>query len=134
MSKTARKVIEITITQRISVDAEIADEIVWLNQQGVRTEGSCSGHGSAKPTAMIIPSNAKRAEELGYAPRYCEGPGYFEITLQGTDYPWPNQQVKGWEGRQGAVKHHAGESPSEAVPQGWCMACILPWGLWSSGG
>ena len=53
---------EVVITQRITVDSEIADEIVALNAAGVRTEGSCSGHGITKPTAMITPSSAEPAQ------------------------------------------------------------------------
>ena len=79
-----RETVTVTITQRIEVDAEIADEIVWLNQQGVRTEGSCSGHGTAKPTALIKPSGVERAKELGYIPWQIEGLGLFEIKLRGS--------------------------------------------------
>ena len=74
---------EVVITQRISVDSEIADEIVALNAAGVRTEGSCSGHGIAKPTAMIKPSSVERARELGYQPWFIEDIGLFEIKLGG---------------------------------------------------
>jgi hypothetical protein len=85
------KVKEIGIIQRIVVDAEIADEIEWLNEQGVRTEGSCSGHGEELPTAMITPSSVERARKLGYMPR-MKNNGLFEMTLLGlkgerkTDY------------------------------------------------
>ena len=74
----------VTITQRIEVDSEIADEIVWLNQEGIRTEGSCSGHGIAKPTAMIKPSSVEKAKELGYTPWHIEDLGLFEIKLRGS--------------------------------------------------
>jgi len=70
-----KKTITVTITQRIDLDTEIADEIVWLNQQGVRTESSCSGHGTAHPTAMIKPSSVERAKELGYTPWLVEDLG-----------------------------------------------------------
>ena len=72
----------VTITQQIKVDAEIADEIVWLNQEGVRTEGSCSGHGIARPTAMIKPSSVEKAKQLGYTPWHIEDLGLFEIKLR----------------------------------------------------
>ena len=75
--------IAVTITQSILVDADIADEIVWLNEQGVRTEGSCSGHGMDLPTAMIKPSSAEQAKELGYVPWFVEDVGLFEIKLRG---------------------------------------------------
>ena len=74
---------EVVISQRITVDSEIADEIVWLNANGVRTEGSCSGHGIVKPTAMIKPSSADKARELGYTPWLVEDLGLYEIKLRG---------------------------------------------------
>jgi hypothetical protein len=73
--------VNIIITQQIEVDAEIANEIIWLNHQGVRTESSCSGHGNVRPTALITPSSKARAEELGYIPEYMEDLGYFKLTL-----------------------------------------------------
>jgi len=75
--------VTVTITQRLEVDAEIADEIVWLNEQGVRTEGCCSGHGETLATAMIKPSSVARAKELGYAPWHIVDLGLFEIKLHG---------------------------------------------------
>jgi hypothetical protein len=77
------KTTEVIITQRITVDSEIADEIVWLNANGVRTEGSCSGHGITKPTAVIKNSSAVRARELGYQPWFIEDLGLHEIKLRG---------------------------------------------------
>ena len=74
---------EIVITQRITVDSEIADEIVWLNANDVRTEGSCSGHGIVKPTALIKPSSADKARELGYTPWLVDDLGLYEIKLRG---------------------------------------------------
>jgi len=71
------------IQQIIDVNESIAEEIVWLNEQGVRTEGSCSGHGKSKPSALILPGSAEQAQELGYSPSYREG--LFEIELQGCD-------------------------------------------------
>jgi len=73
----------VLITQQIIVDSEIADEIVWLNANGVRTESSCSGHDKSKATAMIKPSGAERAQELGYQTQYIEDRGLFEIKLRG---------------------------------------------------
>lgn len=77
-----RETVEITITQRIKVDRCIAEEIKWLNDQGVRTEGCCCGHGRTKANAMITPSSYKRAKELGYKPLYSRKTGLFKITLQ----------------------------------------------------
>jgi hypothetical protein len=64
------------------VDDDIAAEILWLNRQGVRTVGSCSGHGQTAPSALIRNSSAGRAEELGYAPELDES-GYHSILLKG---------------------------------------------------
>ena len=75
----------ITITQSIIVDAEIADEIKWLNEQGVRTESSCAGHGGYLPHALIRPSSADLARELGYSPEYDSQSGLFRVDLLGRD-------------------------------------------------
>jgi len=74
----------IAITPQIWVDAEIAAEIQWLNSRGVRTEGSCSGHGKAPPNAIIKPSSAARARELGYEPVCVDG--IWGIELDGEDF------------------------------------------------
>ena len=74
--------VTVLITQRITVDAEIADEIVWLNEQGVRTEGSCAAHGETAATAMITASSVERARGLGYAPAYVGGNDLFEMELR----------------------------------------------------
>jgi transcriptional regulator with XRE-family HTH domain len=71
--------IEVTLPRRVRVDARIAAEVVWLNQQGVVTEGSCAG---PPPTAMIKPSGAERALRLGYEPQYREDVELFEIRLK----------------------------------------------------
>jgi len=76
---------EITIRQRVTVDAEIADEIAWLNEQGVRTEACCSGHGQEPPHALIKPSSASRAEELGYSVDWDAHPPLVKIELMGKD-------------------------------------------------
>ncbi len=60
---------EIHLTRTVEVDAEIAEEIIWLNEQGVVTESSCSGHGKWPPTALICPSSVEKAKELGYEPK-----------------------------------------------------------------
>jgi hypothetical protein len=63
----------VQITQTITVDACIADEIVALNAAGVHTLNSCCGHGRPS-VALIKPSSADRARELGYSPvRIGEG-------------------------------------------------------------
>jgi hypothetical protein len=64
----------VTITPKpfdVKIDACIADEIVWLNEQGVYTAGSCCGHGKDKPTALINVNHGsiQRAIELGYDPK-----------------------------------------------------------------
>lgn len=85
--------IQMTIPQYISVDSEVAEEIYWLNERGVRTEASCSGHGDEEPNALIRPSSVKLAEELGYKPEehfLANGKpsGLFKIQLRGitSDY------------------------------------------------
>ena len=75
---------EIIIEQRISVDAEIADEIRWLNSRGVHTESSCSGHGQLVPSAAIAPSSVERARELGYEPIFDSD--VWTIELRGDDF------------------------------------------------
>jgi hypothetical protein len=56
----------ITIRQSIVVDACLADLIVTLNEQGVRTTGCCCGHGKGPGSVTITPSSIERASELGY--------------------------------------------------------------------
>jgi hypothetical protein len=75
--------IKIEITQRIKVDKCIAEEIKWLNSQGVRTEGSCCGHGKSYSQALIKPSSVNKAKELGYNPIYLDNVGLWEIKLKG---------------------------------------------------
>lgn len=70
--------IEVTLTRHVMVDAVIAPEIVWLNSQGVVTEGCCAG---PPPTALITPSSRMAARRLGYEPADYR-PGLYEITLK----------------------------------------------------
>jgi hypothetical protein len=72
---------EITITQVIKVDACIADEIAFLNANGVRTENSCCGHGNYHASALILPSSLRRAEGMGYKVTAMVG-GLYEIELK----------------------------------------------------
>lgn len=69
--------IEVTLARKVFVDAAIAAEIVWLNSQGVVTEGCCKG---PPPTAMIVPSSVGKALELGYIAQPCAG--LYEIILK----------------------------------------------------
>jgi hypothetical protein len=76
----------VTITPRpftVKIDECIADEIVWLNKQGVYTAGSCCGHGKDKPTALIHVNHGsiQRAIELGYDPKPYT-PMLWEIELK----------------------------------------------------
>lgn len=71
--------IQITLTRHVMVDAAIAPEIVWLNSQGIETAGCCAG---PPATALIMPSSAERARELGYEPEYREAIRLFEIELK----------------------------------------------------
>lgn len=79
LSSTAHGQIQVTLPRRVFVDATIAVELVWLNESGVETRGCCTG---PPAVAMIIPSSACRAKELGYAPLYMEDVGLFEIKLK----------------------------------------------------
>ena len=74
----------VVIQQEITVDSCIADEIVELNRLGVRTEGSCCGHGKGFPAALITPSSAEKALKLGYEVTAgpCSRGGFCEIKLK----------------------------------------------------
>lgn len=74
----AHKTIEVTLSHRVEVDAVIAQEVVWINSQGVVTVSSCQG---PPATALILPSSAKRALEIGYFPVYQEDIGLFQFDL-----------------------------------------------------
>ena len=74
--------IEIEIVQKIRVDRCIADEIKWLNANGIRTESCCCGHGKQAPEALIKPSSASTAKKFGYNPVFCPDTGFFKITLK----------------------------------------------------
>lgn len=54
----------------IEVDACIAEELIFLNDNGVKTVASCCGHGKHYPNALILSSSKRRAKELGYFPIY----------------------------------------------------------------
>lgn len=79
----AKRLAQVTITvpRRITVDAEIADEIYWLNEHGISTVGCCSGHGKSVPTALITPSSVEAAEAMSYHPEYQGDTGLFQIRL-----------------------------------------------------
>lgn len=85
----------VTLTRRVMVDTMIASEVVWLNSQGIVTEGCCAG---PPPTAMILPSSVTAARRLGYEPKYL-GLGLYEITLK--------SEVKGNSDRGRLVKELA---------------------------
>lgn len=70
----------------VAVDACIADEIQMLNNKGIKTLGSCCGHGKAgqiveytngfgdwkshehPPHVLIVKKSNELAQELGYKP------------------------------------------------------------------
>lgn len=72
--------------KRVKVDACIADEIQWLNDQGIITLGCCCGHGKAgfiyevenaygkwkghrePPQVSIKEQCVEKSKELGYRP------------------------------------------------------------------
>ena len=58
---------EIRISQRIPVDACVAEEIIELNEMfSIRTEGCCCGHQREPAWAMIVPGHKTKAIGLGY--------------------------------------------------------------------
>lgn len=65
---------EVLITPKpfkVKIDKCVADEIVWLNSQGVYTANCCCGHGDENPQVLIYTNHGSisRAEELGYYPK-----------------------------------------------------------------
>lgn len=74
-------VIEVIITQRVKVDKCIAEEIVYINSIGIRTEGCCCGHGDIPPHALIKPSSQEKAKYFGYNPQWHET-GFYKIELK----------------------------------------------------
>lgn len=52
----------------VKVDACIAKELVFLNDNGVRTVGACCGHSKNYPKALILSSSRRKAKKLGYFP------------------------------------------------------------------
>jgi len=72
---------EVVIERRVWVDECISDAIVRLNQQGIYTTGCCCGHGKAEPTAVILPSSVKRAENLGYEVVWDDTQSYIVLDM-----------------------------------------------------
>ena len=61
----------ITITTKISVDPCLAQEVLLLNDRGIRTEASCCGHNGKSPPSILFPLNERYrqiAEYMGYDP------------------------------------------------------------------
>lgn len=62
--------IGIRITRHISVDRCLAQEILFLNDQGVRTINCCCGHNDPKLTPhrhiMIFHQDEDKARAMGY--------------------------------------------------------------------
>ncbi len=59
----------VTIEQRIVVDSCLARAVIALNHAGVRTTGSCCGHGKGAGSITITSSSIQTAIELGLAVR-----------------------------------------------------------------
>lgn len=79
LSGVAHGQIQVTLPRKVFVDATLAPEIVWLNESGIETVSSCLG---PPATALIAPSSACKAKELGYTPLYMEDVGLFQIELR----------------------------------------------------
>jgi len=62
--------IGITITRRIGVDRCLAQEILFLNDQGIRTVSCCCGHGDDRQPRhiLIYQQDELKAKEMGYNP------------------------------------------------------------------
>lgn len=71
--------VQVILTRRVWVDNAIATEIVWLNSQGVVTRACCQG---PPATALILPSSASRAKELGYVCHYTDDQDLVNIDLK----------------------------------------------------
>ncbi len=71
--------VQVTLTRKVWVDSAIAEEIVWLNSQGVVTCGCCQG---PPPTALILQSSGPMAMRLGYPYEYRGPLGLCEIDLK----------------------------------------------------
>ena len=66
MTCNSTKQIPITIVRHISVDPCLAQEILFLNDQGVRTIACCCGHGKSPPNIIICHMDEKKAVSMGY--------------------------------------------------------------------
>ncbi len=75
----AHRTVTVTVSRQIKEDAMIAQEVVWLNSMDIVTVSSCQG---PPAIALILPSSKDRAAENGYAPKYQEDIGLFEISLR----------------------------------------------------
>ena len=64
----------------VDIDRCIADEILWLWAQGIRTEASCCGHNKVEPWIGVLPEYANQMRLLGYKEYpYCsvEPPSFY---------------------------------------------------------
>lgn len=73
----AHKTRKVQIRRMVNIDEEIADEIAWLNDQGIFTEASCRGFNGEPANALIQAHCIEKARELGYDPK----PHGFKIWL-----------------------------------------------------
>lgn len=69
--------ISVRITRHISIDQCLAQEILFLNDQGIRTVACCCGHGDSTLPANIIiwSSDEHKAIAMGYDPQPRESIG-----------------------------------------------------------
>ena len=70
--------IGIRITRHISVDRCLVQEILFLNDQGVRTINCCCGHGDSKLIRNIViwSIDEQKAIAMGYEPKSMESYGF----------------------------------------------------------
>jgi len=76
------------------IDRCIAFEVIWLNERGITTLGSCCGHNTSPPLLSTEPDQREAMEALGYV----------EDTFQHDDAGgrwWIGWRLKSWVSAEG---------------------------------